>query len=738
MAHNRWFSKRVHHTPALLQMEAVECGAAALGIILYFFGRILPLETLRSECGVNRDGSKANNIVKAARRFGMETSGRRLSADVVLSEVRKKGIPVIIHWNFNHFVVLEGNKGNVVFLNDPAVGHRTVSREEFAGSFTGIALFLTPGPEFKRGGKKFSVTKEVARKLAREKGALVFVLVIGLLAIVPGLAKPVFDEIFVDEILSGRHSDWMMNLALGMGVAFLMQGLLSFLRQLILIKWQTKLTLSDSSTFIWHVLRLPMAFFQQRFSGEIAMRVSFNEAVANSLTGEAATAMLDILVAVFYLLLLIQYSPSLTAIGVSFTFITVLLMSVLRKRLTEMSMRIQQESGKAMGTAVNGLQVIETLKANGNEADFFSKWAGYKAKENEGVQEVELSTLTMSMAPAFFNGLNVALIMLVGGFNIMDGLMSSGIFMAFRSLMSNFQEPVMKLLGLAQALKTTEVQMRKLNDVRRYETDTLNYPEQQAQPMLARPIGKNKLTGLVEFKDISFGYSPLDPPLIENFNFTLKPGRWVALVGASGSGKSTVAKLTSGLYHAWSGKVLFDGAERAAIPKNVLVSSIACVDQEIYLFSGSIRENLSLFDPSVPENDILAGAKDAMINDDIMALKEGYDYRISEGGSNFSGGQRQRLEIARALAVNPSLLIFDEATSALDPVTEEAVLTNIRRRGCACLMVAHRLSAFRDCDEIIVLEFGKVVQRGTHNTMMTEDGPYRRLVSAQTGSPRGD
>jgi ABC-type bacteriocin/lantibiotic exporter with double-glycine peptidase domain len=419
----------------------------------------------------------------------------------------------------------------------------------------------------------------------------------------------------------------------------------------------------------------------------------------------------------------------LTVIGVSFSFINILLMSMLRKRLAEMAMRVQQESGKGVGIAVSGLQVIETLKANGNEADFFSKWSGYKAKENEGVQQVNLSAQVMTVAPAFFSGLNTALIMLVGGFGIMDGLMSSGIFIAFRSLMGNFQGPISKLMGLVQNLQTTEMQMQKLNDVRRYETDKINYPERPAEP-----IGKTKLTGLVEFRDVTFGYSPLDPPLIENFSFTLKPGRWVALVGSSGSGKSTVAKLASGLYHEWSGQVLFDGAERTDIPKGVLVSSIACVDQDIYLFSGSVRENLSLFDPSVPENDILAGTRDAMINDDITRMEGGYDYRINEGGSNFSGGQRQRLEIARALAVNPSLLIFDEATSALDPVTEEAVLTNIRRRGCACLMVAHRLSAFRDCDEIIVLEFGKVVQRGTHNEMITEDGPYRRLVSAQTGS----
>jgi NHLM bacteriocin system ABC transporter peptidase/ATP-binding protein len=742
-------------------MEAAECGAAALGIILRHFGRISPLETLRAECGVNRDGSKASNMVKAARKFGLEATGKRLNAKSVLTEVRSRGIPVIIHWNFNHFLVLEGHKRSKIFLNDPAMGHRTVDMEEFVKAFTGIALFMSPGPDFQRGGKKFSITAVIARKLMQEKGALAFLLIVGLLMIVPGLATPVLDQVFLDEILSGRHVGWMLSLTIAMGVAFFMNGTLSFLRELILIKWRTKLTLTDSSSFLWHILRLPAAFFQQRFSGEIAMRVSFNEAVANTLTGEAATAILDIFVALFYLILLVQYSPTLTAIGVFFSAINILLMSMLRKHLIEMSMRVQQEIGKAIGTAVSGLQMIETLKANGNEADFFSKWSGYKANENEGCQQASLSAQMMIVAPAFFNGLNTALIMFVGGFDIMDGFMSSGIFIAFRSLMGNFQNPVTKLLGLSQTLQTTEMQMQKLNDVRRYETDKINYPENdypennypennypENGPERARLIekrtgkrtekrmGKRKLTGLVEFKDVSFGYSPLDPPLIENFNFTLKPGRWVALVGSSGSGKSTVAKLASGLYHEWSGKVLFDGMERTGIPKDVLVASIACVGQEIYLFSGSIRENLSLFDPSVPEKDILAGARDAMIDDDITCLEGGYEYRINEGGSNFSGGQRQRLEIARVLAVNPSLLIFDEATSALDPVTEEAVLTHIRRRGCACLMVAHRLSAFRDCDEIIVLDFGKVVQRGTHSEMIAKDGPYRRLVAAQTKGPR--
>jgi NHLM bacteriocin system ABC transporter peptidase/ATP-binding protein len=716
------FGKRIRKTPTLLQMESVECGAAALGIILSYYGLFMPLEQLRSECGVNRDGSKASNMLKAARRFGMEAKGY----NITLNDLLGATIPLIIHWNFNHFLVLEGFKGGRAYLNDPAQGHRTASMEEFANSFTGVALFIAPGPKFKKGGKKYSVAKDVVKKLTMEKAALIAVMIVGLLSIVPGLASPVFDQVFIDEILSGKHRGWLMNLMLAMGISFFLTGSLSMLRAWCLTKWQTKLTLGDSSRFIWHVLRLPASFFQQRFSGEIAMRVDFNEAIAGVFTGEAATVVLDLFVAFFYLALLLQYSPKLTAIGVLFCAINIAVMSFSRKKLIEMSMRLQQEDGKAMGTAVGGIQVIETLKANGNEADFFAKWAGYSAKSNNSMQEISVASELMSLAPAFLNAVNTALIMIVGGFEIMDGVMSAGVFIAFRGLMDSFQSPVGKLIGLAQSLQNTEMQMQKLNDVLKYNIDRVNYPDK-----LPAAIDVDRLTGLVELVNVSFGYSPLDSPLIENFNLTLKPGRWVALVGGSGSGKSTVARIVSGLYHEWSGKILFDGRERKDIPKEVLVNSIACVDQEIYLFSGSIRENLSLFDPSVPDADILQGAKDAVIYDDIIAAEGGFDHMINEGGVNFSGGQRQRLEIARALTADPSILIFDEATSALDPVTEELLMTNIRRRGCACLMVAHRLSAFRDCDEIIVLEYGKVVQRGTHNEMIAVDGPYRRLVSGQ-------
>ncbi|MCC8166018.1 MAG: NHLP family bacteriocin export ABC transporter peptidase/permease/ATPase subunit [Planctomycetes bacterium] len=716
------FLSRIKATPTLLQMEAVECGAAALGIIMRHYGLFLPLEQLREECGVNRDGSNALNIIKAARRFGMTAQGYRLKAD----DVAKKGLPAIIHWNFNHFVVLEGFKGGKAYLNDPAVGHRSVDMEEFRSAYTGIAMVVKPGEGFQPGGSKFNVWRAIVDKLSTEKMAVAFVVLIGLMLILPGLATPVFNQTFVDDILSGAHPNWMEYLLVVMAVIGALNLGLTALQSWCLTRWQTKLTIRDSGVFFWHVLRLPMSFFQQRFSGEIAMRVSLNEKVSTVLTGQAATVGLDFFIAVFFLLLLIQYSWRLTLIGVFFSLINIALFYLVRKRLLELSLRVQQEQGKVMAAAINGFQAMETLKANGNEADFFSRWSGYYAKYSRGSDEIASVSRLLVVGPQFFGAINTALIMLIGGFQIMDGLMTAGVFMAFRSLMDSFQAPLNKILGLSQTLQSTEMEMQRLGDVLNYDIDRKNYPA--AEPAWAGPA---KLSGRVELENVTFGYSPLEKPLISDFNLTIEPGRWVALIGSSGSGKSTIARVVSNLFHPWSGAIKFDGHARADVPKEVLVNSIACVSQEVSIFSGTVRENLSLFDSSLPDRDIQAAARDARIHDDIVRLEGGYEHEVAEGGANFSGGQRQRLEIGRALSGNPSILILDEATSALDPITEENVLTNIRRRGCSCLVVAHRLSAFRDCDEIIVLENGIPVQRGTHSAMIGVDGPYRRLVAQQ-------
>ncbi len=709
--------------PTILQMEATECGAASLAMILAHYGMWVPLEKMRQECGVNRDGSKASNLMKAARKRNCEVHGYKWKAQ----NLRDEGIfPMIIHWEFNHFLVLEGFKGDVAYLNDPAAGRREVVWEDFLTSYTGIAITIKPGENFKPEGRPYSVVNSVAEKLLRDKPAMIFLTILSLGMIIPGLASPVFSQIFLDDILTGKRPDWMFNLILAMTVAMLITGVLQTLRAIILTRWQQKLTLADSSSFFWHLLKLPMQFFHQRYAAEVAARASFNEEVANVLSGDAATAVLDFFVAFFFLLLLFQYSVTLAAIGLLFTLIDVAVFFVINRRLTDLIMRIQQDQGKEFGTVMNGLLMIDSIKANGTEADFFTKWAGYRAKVLTATQESKLWHLTFSLLPTFLAGFNSALIMTFGGFSIMDGAMTAGMFVAFQTLMGNFQAPVTTLLGLNQDLQTTEMQMRRLDDVRQYEIDKLNYPDEE------QPFPKKRLSGDLRLENINFGYSPLEPPLLENFNLHLKPGRWVAIVGASGSGKSTLAKIVTGLYEEWSGKVLFDGYERKDIPRAVIVNSLSSVDQDIFQITGTVRQNISLFDDSIQKADVIQAAKDACIHDDILKIEGGYSAIVKEGGRNFSGGQRQRLEIARALACNPSLLILDEATAALDPVTELTVLENIRRRGCSCLVVAHRLSTIRDCDEIIVLEYGKVAERGTHREMMQHDGAYRRLIEERT------
>ena len=706
--------------PTVLQMEATECGAASLAMILAYYGRWLPLEFLRQECGVTRDGSNADNLLKAARRQGCVAKAFAGRSEVL----RKKEFPLILFWEFNHFLVLEGFQGDTVFLNDPAMGRRTVPWDEFITSYTGVYMKITPDENFKPEGEPYSIVKTVAAKLREDKWALIFLMVLGLCMIIPGLAVPVMSQIFIDDVFSLKHADWIVKLLIAMFGTMVMLGIMTAMRAAVLTYWQKKLTIADSSGFFWHVLRMPVTFFQQRYAADIASRIQFNESTAEVLSNQAATALLDLLVALFYLLLLFQYSVPLTLIGISISVVDIFVFLYMRRRQTDLIMRIQQDASKAYGVLMSGLMMVESIKANGSEGDLFAKWAGYAAKASVATQEMKLWTMKVKLLPLLLGGLNSALIMTVGGFSIMEGIMTAGIYMAFNNLIAKFHEPVQKLLSLGNVLQNTEMQMRRLDDVRRYKTDSLNYPDDNQTVSFTG----NRLSGELTLKDVSFGYSPLDPPLIEHFDLHLEPGRWAAVVGSSGSGKSTLAKLVAGLYEEWSGEILFDGVKRREIPRPVIVNSLATVDQDVFQISGTVRQNISMFDKSVPSTDIVQAAQDACIHDDIIQLQGGYDAEVAEGGLNFSGGQRQRLEIARALAFNPSLLILDEATSAIDPMTEQKCLENIRRRGCTCLIVAHRLSTIREADEIIVLERGKVAERGTHRELISHDGPYRRLI----------
>ncbi len=705
--------------PTILQAEIMESGAAALAMVLAFYGCWVPLEKLRQECGISRDGSKIENILKAAQKY-------KCSAEIHegnVENLKGQNFPLIAAFKNSRFVVVEDFSENEVRINNPERGQEFISLEKFKDSYDEKFIALKPSADFQKMGQPYDVGSAVVAKLIEDKNAMIFIFLLGLCMILPGLALPVFQQIFLDEILTLKHVDWAGNLFVAMLIAFALTAIMNWVRAAILTNWQKKLTLADSNKFFWHVLKLPLAFFQQRYSADIAARIQFNEINARVLSGFAAPASLDVFIAIFYLLLLLQYSISMTIIGLLASFVNIGLIMYLRQRLTDFEMRIQKDKGRSFGVIMNGLSTIESVKANGTEMDLFAQWAGYHASITSASQEKQFFTAKVKFLPQLLTSITGALIMTVGGFSIMEGVMTAGIYVAFTNLLAKCQEPLQKLLLFNSTLRYTEMRMRNLDDVLRYPVDDLNYPEKQDIK-----FSGFRLSGEVTLKNISFGYNPLDPPLIENFNMHLEPGHCVAIIGVSGSGKSTLAKIIVGLYEEWSGEILFDGVKRREISRAVIVNSLSSVDQDIFQITGTVRENISLFDNSISKEDVIRAAKDACIHDDIIKLSGNYEAEVAEGGVNFSGGQRQRLEIARALANNPSILILDEATSALDPLTEQKCLENIRRRGCTCIIIAHRLSTIRDADEIIVLNRGKVVERGTHRDMIKNDGAYRRLI----------
>lgn len=709
-------------TPTVLQMEAVECGAAALAIVMGYHRKFVPLEELRQVCGVSRDGSKASNVVKAARTYGFEARGYRYEPSEVLA-LRQ---PVIVFWNFNHFLVVEGVSKAGVHLNDPATGPRTVSPEEFDQGFTGVALQITPGPDFKPEGQPDSILSGLRKRLPLREPALLYLVIAGLLLVLPGLVLPVFAKVFIDEYLIGRMDSWIKPLLVGMAVTMVLQGVLTWLQRYYLARFHAKLAMATSSQFLWHVLRLPVVFYAQRSAGDISGRVGINNRVAELMTGELATTLLNLVVLVFYAALMLSYDVLLTLVGVGVAAINIVVLQRMARQRKDVNQKLANDHGKLLGTSMNGLQMIETLKASGTESDFFAKWAGHHAKVVNGMQAAGGQGVLRVGVPLLLSTLNNVLILSLGGLRVMEGALTMGALVAFQSLMASFLQPVNLLVALGASIQEMEGDMKRLDDVLKYAPESDGTQTGEA----ASGVAVDRLQGAVELRNISFGYSKLEPPLLENFNLTLRPGARVALVGASGCGKSTVSRLVMGLYEPWSGEILFDGRPRHQWPRATLVNSLSMVSQEIALFEGGVRDNLSLWDDTLPEAELIRAAQDACIHDVLVTRPGGYESPVLEGGVNFSGGQRQRLEIARALAINPRILVLDEATSALDPLTEQQIDDNLRRRGCTCLIVAHRLSTIRDCDEIIVLDRGRVVQRGTHEDMRAVPGPYAELMQA--------
>lgn len=706
-------------TPTIIQMEAVECGAAALGIILGFFGKWVKLEELRISCGVSRDGSKASNVLRAARSYGLESKGYQVEAD----KLRTFETPFVVFWNFHHFLVVEGFSRDKVHINDPGTGPRTISYQEFDNSYTGVALTFAPGSNFKSDGEQPSSWKSLLARLNGGGPALSLVMLASLFLVIPSLVVPAFNRIYIDRVLTDGFTEWIGPLILFMvGTAIAAMALTS-LQQQYLLRLETRMTLGSSSNFIRHVLRLPVSFFSQRQPADVSSRIQSNDTVAQLLSRDLATSVISAVLVIFYAGFMFTYDAVLTILSAVFMALNIVILRVVARTRVDATRRLHQDQGRLVGTTYNGLQMIETLKATGTENDFFARWSGFQTKVSNGQQKLGLSNQILEVVPVLLVSLLTVLVLWIGSDQVISGTLTVGALVAFQGLLSSFTRPVQQLTQIGQKLQDVSADLNRLNDVENYAIA----PKFNIVPN----VSQGKLAGSIELGSISFGYSALAAPLIEDFSISISPGQRVALVGGSGSGKSTLAKLISGLNDPWSGEIMFDGRPIGDFGRNVLSASISVVDQEIFLFEGTVRENLTLWDDSISDELLHQALHDACIFDDIMSKPGGLNHLVREAGRNLSGGQRQRLEIARALATDPRILILDEATSALDSATEQIIDDNLRRRGCTCVIVAHRLSTIRDADEIVVLEFGKVVERGRHEDMKDAGGAYSRLIGVK-------
>ena len=716
-------TKGVAKVPVIMQMEALECGAASLAMVMAYYGKWVPLEQARYDCGVSRDGSNARNMLMAARNYGFEADGYRFDPQSLKKEGR---FPCIIHWNFNHFVVLNGFRGNKAIINDPARGTVRVSMEEFDKSFTGICLMVSPGESFEPSGKRKSMASFAWKRLAGTGPSVAFVALATIVSYFFGIINPAMSQLFLDEVLSGKEPGWMLPVIILMLVLAGFQILVSLASAIYSLRISGKMSIVGNTTYMWNVLRKPMEFFSQRMAGDIIQRQETNASIVQTLVYTVAPLALNAIMMVVYLVVMLRRSVLLTFVGVSAILLNLVLSRIIaikRVNITRVQMR---DAGNLASQTLAGISMAETIKASGAENGFFNRWAGFQASVNSQMVKYNRLNITLGMLPTLLNTLASDLVMFIGVWLAMQGQFTVGMIVGFQGFLTGFMTPANTMITAGQTIQEMRTSMERVQDVMEYPSDPLveqcgKIPEETYR----------KLSGCIELKNVTFGYSRLSDPLITDFSMSLKTGSSVALVGMSGCGKSTISRLVSGLYRPWSGEILFDGKPIESINRDVFTGSIAVVDQEITLFEDTIANNIKMWDPTIEDFEMIMAARDAQLHDDIMAREGGYSYRISEGGKDLSGGQRQRLEIARVLSQDPSIIILDEATSALDAKTEYDVVKAIRERGITCIVIAHRLSTIRNCDEIIVLDHGRVIERGTHDELYAKGGQYTELVTSE-------
>ncbi|MBP3195858.1 MAG: NHLP family bacteriocin export ABC transporter peptidase/permease/ATPase subunit [Butyrivibrio sp.] len=714
-------TKGVAKTPMIMQMEALECGAAALCMVLAYYGKWIPLEKVRLDCGVSRDGSNARKMLETARNYGLEANAFKLEPE----ELKREGqFPCIVHWEFNHFVVCKGFAGDKVFLNDPARGSIIVSKERFDEAFTGVVLMFEPGEDFERGGRRKNVFDYIKKHLEGSSTAVIFVTLTTTIASLTAIIRAGFSRVFLDKLIIGLNRNWIGPFFAGLFLLAVIEIVSSWIKAVYSLRIKGKMAVVGSGSYMWKLLRLPMEFFSQRMAGDLQLRKTSNIQISQTLIDTVAPLFFDSVMMIFYVVVMIRYSVSLTCFGLIFIIVNAFICNwISQKRINIMRVMLRDQ-GKLSSATVNAIDMIETIKSSGAENGFFEKWSGFQASVNAQSIKYHKQDAYLGIIPAILSSFVNATVLGIGVFFVLRGHFTVGMAFAFQGFMNSFLGPAGNLIGAGQTMQEMKTSMERIEDV-------LSYPD---DPMLDNTDHEEKyekLSGNISMHHITFGYSRLDAPLIEDFNLEVKKGQKIALVGASGSGKSTLAKLISGLYQPWQGDILFDGKPLKEIDRNVFTGSVAVVDQDITLFEDSIADNIKMWDSSIEDFEMILAARDAGIHDNIMKRPGDYQYGIAEGGTNFSGGERQRIEIARVLAQDPTIVILYEATSALDARTEKNVVRAISDRGITTIVIAHRLSTIRDCDEIIVLDHGRVIERGKHDELIRLGGTYNTLVSVE-------